>query len=316
MDVDGWKISKEEGAQIISGAGETLVVNHNQLKALGLVTDPMSVEAFRKKFELGEKAPETKVAAATADSKFAGHIKFDSKGPNTIGLIRIDDKKSTISQSTWIYVKSALEYYKKNPPRLIILDLNTPGGEVFAAQKISDALKDFDTQQNIPVVAFINNWAISAGAMLTYSCRFITTTKDGSMGAAEPVHLGEGGQMVTASEKVNSALRTDFANRARFFDRDPNIAEAMVDKDIILVKRYGKIIRLDKEDQIRASGPNPDLVITSKGKLLTLSAQEMIDYGVADLLLQPAKFGPYHLCGRGERGVAREQDAAISGAFL
>lgn len=171
----------------------------------------------------------------------------------------------------------------------MILELNTPGGEVFAAQKISDALKELDTQYNIPVVAFINNWAISAGAMLAYSCRFITVTKDASMGAAEPIQAGEGGKMVTASEKVNSALRTDFANRAGFFDRNSDIAEAMVDKDIILVKRFGKIVRLDNEEQIRTSGPNPDDIITAEGKLLTLSTGEMMEYGVADILLSPTK---------------------------
>jgi membrane-bound serine protease (ClpP class) len=182
-----------------------------------------------------------------------------------------------------------LEFYKKQSPIFIILELDTPGGEVFAAQKISDALKEMDTQYNIPIVTFINNWAISAGAMLAYSSRFITVVKDGSMGAAEPVYAGEGGKMETASEKVNSALRTDFANRARFFDRNPLIAEKMVDKDPILVLRHGSIIRLENESQIRLTGPDVDIVISPKGKLLTLNAVQMMDYGVADLMLSPAK---------------------------
>ena len=171
----------------------------------------------------------------------------------------------------------------------IILELNTPGGEVFAAQKISDALKEMDTQYNIPVVAFINNWAISAGAMLAYSCRFITVVKDGSMGAAEPVYAGEGGKMESASEKVNSAIRADFANRARFFDRNPLLAEGMVDKDLILVLRHGEVVRLENENQIRLTGPDPDTVISHKGKLLTLNAEQMVDDGVADMMLSPAK---------------------------
>ncbi len=63
----------------------------------------------------------------------------------------------------------------------------------------------------------------------------------------------------------------------------------MVDKDLILVMRHGKIIRLDKEEQIRLKGLDPDKVVSAKGKLLTLTAEEMIEYGVADLLLEPAK---------------------------
>ena len=142
------------------------------------------------------------------------------------------------------------------------------------------------------MVAFINNWAISAGAMLAYSSRFITTVKDGSMGAAEPVLTGEGGKMEAASEKVNSALRADFGNRASFFGRNPLLPEAMVDKDLILVIRNGKIIRLENESQLVLSGPNPDEVISSKGKLLTLTAEQMAHEGVADFLLEPARLEP------------------------
>src|ERR1700722_18626049 len=129
------------------------------------------------------------------DQELKEHIFYKQEGPNFIGHIVIDDRTSGISQATWLYVKKALDGYKQSKPIFIILDLNTPGGEVFAAQNISDALKDFDTQNNIPVIAYINNWSISAGAMLAFSCRFIVVAKDGAMGAAEPVIQGESGHM-------------------------------------------------------------------------------------------------------------------------
>jgi len=226
------------------------------------------------------------------EQRLSQHIHFTEDGPNTVGHILINDRTEGINQSTWIYVKGALDYYKQHKPIFIILELNTPGGEVYPAQLISDALKDIDIQYNIPVVAYINNWAISAGAMLAYSCRFITVVKDGSMGAAEPVLQDAAGKMEAASEKVNSAMRIDFANRSGFFDRDPLIAEAMVDKDLILVMRDGKIIKLDNENQIRTAEPNPDIVISPKGKLLTLSAKQLIEYGVADILVPPTKVIP------------------------
>jgi len=204
----------------------------------------------------------------------------------SIGYIAIDDK-SQISQSTWIRIKHALDFYKKEKPELIVLKLDTPGGEIFSSQRISDALKKMDQQEGIPVVAFIDNWAISAGAMLAYSCRHIAVVKDASMGAAEPITI-QGGKMVTASEKVNSALRTDFANRARLFDRNPDIAEAMVDKDIILVKRSGRVLRLDKEDQVKSS----DDVISAKGKLLTLGTEDLLDLKVVEYLVPQVKLEP------------------------
>jgi membrane-bound ClpP family serine protease len=217
------------------------------------------------------------------------HIHYSSTGPNKIGYIAIDDRAAGINQSTWLYVKTALEKYKKEPPIFILLELNTPGGEVYSAQQISDALKEIDTQFDIPVVAYVNNWAISAGAMIALSCRFIAIAKDGSIGAAEPVIQDQSGKMEAASEKVNSALRADFANRARFYGRNPYIAEAMVDKDMILVVRDGKVIKLDEESQARLNGPTPDLLLSRKGKLLTLDAEQALEYGIADFLVPPTK---------------------------
>lgn len=304
VDDHGWRLAnKQEGSDVvpISQGGQALVVNHNELKALGLVNDSMSPEKFRERFQpLVKEVPPPPVetlqgepiAPSALNRELEKHILYHPSGPNTIGHISIDDRTNGINQSTWLYVKKALDYYKESKPIFVILELNTPGGEVYAAQLISDALKDLDTQYNIPVVAYINNWAISAGAMIAYSCRFIVTVKDGSMGAAEPLMQNAEGKMEPASEKINSALRADFANRARFFERDPLIAEAMVDKEIILVQRYGKVIKLDSSSQIRESGQDPDILISPKGKLLTLDAKQMLQYGVADMLIPPTKTSP------------------------
>ena len=287
-------------AEILNTAkNEALVLNQNQMKLLDLLQGQMSVEKFRQEFFFAKQnekqaSPLNKleplaVSPQSFEEQLKAHIHFSPEGNNFIGHILIDDRTSGISQATWLYVKNALDYYKKQKPIFILLELNTPGGEVFAAQRIADALKEMDTQHNIPVVAYINNWAISAGAMLAYSSRFITVVKDGAMGAAEPVISGQTGETKEASEKVNSALRADFANRASFFDRNPLLAEAMVDKDIILVLRHNQIVKLDQESEIVRTGLNPDRVITPKGKLLTLNAVELIEYGVADRMILPVK---------------------------
>lgn len=299
---NSWRISNDaEGSKLptLSSKGETLIVNHNQMNELGIVKGILNDDQFKALYPIAQEVspaassfpvvPQMTVSHKDFEEELKKHIVFNPAGPNTIGHILIEDHSVAITQATWLYVKSALDQYKETKPTFIILELNTPGGEVFAAQKISDALKDIDTQFNIPVVAYINNWAISAGAMLAYSCRFIVVAKDGSMGAAEPVYEGAEGKMETASEKVNSALRADFANRARFFDRNPLIAEAMVDKDLIIVLRYGKVVKLDNENQIRTDGTDPDVVISPKGKLLTLDAEQMMSLGVADLMLPPTK---------------------------
>lgn len=232
----------------------------------------------------------TEEQPAELNAKLQTYLPYHTDKPNQIGYLAIKDKKP-INQATWIYFKMALEEYKKLKPIFILLELDTPGGELFATEQIAAALVDMDTF-GIPVVAYINNWAISAGAMLAYSCRFIAISKDASMGAAEPIMINDAGQVEAVSEKVNSAVRADYANRAQFFDRNPLLAEGMVDKDIILVWRLGHIMKLDSDSQIISTGSSPDRIIKAKGKLLTLNAQQLIEYGVADFMLPPVKLEP------------------------
>ncbi len=298
VEDNGWTpytLDEPSDKRVITSKGENLIVSHRQLRNLDLVTKVMSLREFEALYgrrDEPEVEPAESAAVISNERDFIDrleeHIQYSEDEENIVGRIYIGGHDTQITQGTWLFVKSALDHYKEVRPIFIILELNTPGGQVFASQKIADALREMDTELDIPVVCYINDWAISAGAMLAYSCRFITTDQIAAMGAASPVmQTAEGVQ--AASEKVTSALRADFANRAAFFGRNSAIAEAMVDEDIILVLRHGKFITLDTEDQIRRDGASPDIVISGKGKLLTLNARQLIEYGVADLELEPAR---------------------------
>lgn len=198
------------------------------------------------------------------------------EGENRVGLVKIE-RERPIDQSTFLYVKFALDHFEKEGCSSVILELDTPGGEVFAAQKISTLLK----RSKIPVVAYINNWAISAGAMLAYSCPYIVTTKSSSMGAAEPVMM-KGQAMESAPEKIRSALRAEFANLAEFYGRNPDIAKAMVDQDILLVKRGEEVLSLSSEEKVREG----DEIYSSFGKLLTLDSKALSELKLSDRLTE------------------------------
>jgi len=272
---------------------------------------PSAIEMYEKRAELihlfvgdGEKAgqvitqhelkkyPDIRIEKEITSEGFVAGERAEKKEfdriqlvpTSHIGRIIIRDQKQGISESTYLYVKAAVEAFRKTKPACVILELNTPGGEVFASQRISNLLRSLDTQDGIPVIAFVNNWAISAGAMLAYSCRYIVAAPDASMGAATPVFQTAEG-MEAAPEKVNSALRTDFANRAAFFGRNTDLARAMVDPDILLVKRGNEIVELSSEEDIRRSAYAKDTVISAKGKLLTLTTSQMEEFGVADFVV-------------------------------
>lgn len=272
---------------------DPLVLNLKGMQSLGLVNQVLTDDAFASKY-LSEKHQETYKASQESKEElnhdFRKYIKYSETGENYVGYIHIGNERS-IDQSTYIYMKFALKDFVEQGVSFVVLDLNTPGGEVLSALKIVDLLQKLDVQHKIPVVAFVNDWAVSAGAMLAYSCRFIVVEPNSIMGAAEPVILGQKGEMVTASEKVNSALRAQFGTLASFYGRNPLIAEAMVDKDIVLVLRDHKIIRLNDIDEVRNTGTHPDMLISGKGKLLTLNGQQMLDLGVADFMVPITPIG-------------------------
>jgi membrane-bound serine protease (ClpP class) len=104
------------------------------------------------------------------------------------------------------------------------LDIDTPGGRVDAAERISDAIR----RATLPVYAFVNPRAFSAGALIAISAREVYMRPGAVMGAATPVD-GEGQR---ASEKMVSAMRAEFRAVAEERGLDPRIAEAMVDEEI------------------------------------------------------------------------------------
>ncbi|MEZ4474997.1 MAG: hypothetical protein R3F60_30230 [bacterium] len=93
--------------------------------------------------------------------------------------------RGTIDQGLAPYVKRSLEVAKSRGARAIVLDVDTFGGRVDAAVIIRDALLSAE----VPVIAFVNRRAISAGALISYAADFIAFTNGASMGAATPIQV-------------------------------------------------------------------------------------------------------------------------------
>ena len=127
----------------------------------------------------------------------------------------------------------------------VILDIRTPGGRVDAAQRIVDAL----LSAPLPVYAFVNRHAYSAGAMIALATEGVYMVPGAVIGAATPVD-GEGRK---APEKIVSAMRSEMRAIAEARGREPRIAEAMVDEDIVIpgVVDEGKLLTLTADEAAR-----------------------------------------------------------------
>ena len=120
------------------------------------------------------------------------------------------------------------------------------------------------------------------------------------------MHISEN-EMKSAPEKVRSALRAEFANTASFFGRSKEIAQAMVDKDLILVKRKGAFCLLDTEKSIKRS----DLMISPKGKLLTLDAELCKEFGIIDGYVESGILKDFKLLQTEEFAVFKDAEVIV-----
>jgi membrane-bound serine protease (ClpP class) len=153
----------------------------------------------------------------------------------------------------------------------VILDIDTPGGRVDAAQRIVKALQDAE----IPTYALVNPHAFSAGAMIALATDRVYMRPGSVIGAATPV-TGEG---QTAPEKIVSAMRAEMRSLAERRGLDPRIAEAMVDESIAVegVVEAGKLLTLTAVEAERIG--YAEMVDDFRGLLvvLDLEAERVVD---------------------------------------
>jgi membrane-bound serine protease (ClpP class) len=130
----------------------------------------------------------------------------------------------------------------------IVLDVNTLGGRVDAAIQIRDALLEAAPR----TVAFIHPRAISAGALISLACDNVLMTEGATIGAATPIQAG-GGEVQAVDEKMVSYMRAEMRSTAEANGRRGDIAEAMVDREVVIegVVDAGKLLTLDTDQAIK-----------------------------------------------------------------
>jgi len=161
-------------------------------------------------------------------------------------------------------VSRGIDLAEKNNAKLIIFDIDTFGGRVDAATQIKDSIASTD----IETIAFINRRAISAGSLISLSCDKIYMTEGATIGATSVVDMSGSKQ----SEKSQSYMREEMAATAEKSGKNPEIARGMVDEELsfeyLIVE--GDTLAVD------------DIEGRKEGKLITLTTELALKYGIAD----------------------------------
>lgn len=153
--------------------------------------------------------------------------------------------KEEIGPASARHIKEGFEQAEILNADCIILHLNTFGGTVDAADEMRTVLLN----SKIPVHAFIDNNAASAGALIAIACDSIYMAPGASIGAATVV--GPDGK--SAPEKYQSYMRSMLRSTAEAKKRDPKIAEAMNDPRIYIpgVNDSGKVLTFTVKEAIK-----------------------------------------------------------------
>ena len=148
---------------------------------------------------------------------------FCSDSLTVIYRIRLDQD---IDKSSQRLVTLGLEKASAASADYVLLDLDTYGGAVDAADSIRSAILRYEK----PVVAFINMQAASAGALISIACDSIYMKTGSSIGAATVVD--QSGKVMP--DKYQSFMRGMMRSTAQATGRDPKIAESMTDTANVL----------------------------------------------------------------------------------
>ncbi|MGD0388288.1 MAG: hypothetical protein ABSC42_04965 [Tepidisphaeraceae bacterium] len=180
---------------------------------------------------------------------------------------------------------------KKLGAKVVILNVDTYGGLLTSGLEISRFIK---RQDDLHVVAYVQDKAISAGAMIAMACDEIVVSDSASLGDCAPIIFGpEGLEAMPAAEraKAQAPVLLDFSESAVRNHHDPLLAAAMVDVSRVVYwvqndkgdrrfvdeKQYADLIATKKW----VSVPGEPVPIVGGQALLTVDSDQAIRYGLA-----------------------------------
>lgn len=156
--------------------------------------------------------------------------------------------KGEIEPGWLVFLERSLQEAADTGAAAAILELDTPGGYVDTAIKARKLLQETP----FPVYGYVQYHALSAGAYLALSAEEFFMAPGATIGAAEPRLWGS---EEAADEKFLSSWEAEMRVAAERQGKDPQLAAAMVRKDIAIEG------------------------VVDAGELLTLTAQEAEELG-------------------------------------
>ncbi|MBN2213210.1 MAG: nodulation protein NfeD [Bacteroidales bacterium] len=169
------------------------------------------------------------------------------------------DIKDEIAKPVWRITQTAFKNAAELNADYILIHMNTYGGML----NIADSIRTKILNARIPVMVFIDNQAISAGALISVACDSIYMRPGASIGAATVVN--QTGEQVP--DKYQSFMRSTMRATAEAHGRDT------------IIRENDTIIKWHRDPKIAEAMVDPVLEIkglVESGQVLTFTAEEAL----------------------------------------
>ncbi len=198
-------------------------------------------------------------------------------------------------------IERALDKADADGAHLIVLEIDSPGGEV----GVCDALSKRVFESKTPVISLVLHKAVSGGAMLASAAREIVMTRSARMGDIQPMQASITGSAPgmddRTAEKIEVDIRTIMKVYAERNKRPVAVVEAMVSRasSLYQVKFDGAPTEYLTGHELELLEKNIELgrdkrriadtrILKPEGKLLELSAQQAVEHGIASEVVDSA----------------------------
>lgn len=191
--------------------------------------------------------------------------------------------KDEISDPTLYILRRGLKEAIDQKADAVVLDVDTPGGELGVTLEIMEALQKFPGQS----MAYVNKEAMSAGAFISASTGEIYFAPGGVIGAAAPVTSGGGDIDATMKDKLVSYMKGKVRAVSEGKGYRGEVVSAMIDKDYELkigekiIKAKGSLLTLTASEALEKYGEPPQALLGA-GKAETIMALLAAKYGAGN----------------------------------
>jgi membrane-bound serine protease (ClpP class) len=198
-------------------------------------------------------------------------------GPVRVKVIPVRDQ---IGKPILYVLRRGLKEAQEAGMRAVIIDMDTPGGELGVTLEIMEALDKFEGD----TVVYVNKEAVSAGAIISAVADQVYFAPGGVIGAAEVV-MGTGADVPEGMKrKVNSFMNAKIRSYNEGNSLRGEVIKAMMDPDYefkvgeTVIKPKGELLSLTAEEAAKTHG-EPPRPLFSSGTFATLEALLDSKYG-------------------------------------